>query len=270
VAAGEKRLSHKSASNPGEEALQLHCFPDIPSGDKAACQPREAAIGGFQRLDLSAREADGAVACRNGRNQTTSNQARREKLEQNAYQRGFGDGHQKGLAEGERRGYQAGEQAGFETACQRVEPLIQSLHENLSQLSRLRQELHQQIEHEVVELALSIVGKIICHEAAIGRETVLCVVQEALKHVTDDGRITVKMSPSDLQFMQDAKHGLSGRLSSLQHVDFESDESISSGGCVIETESGKINARLEHQLRAIEESLRSQLPEAPHDSTRPL
>ena len=270
MAAGEKKLSRRCASDPGEEVVRLHCFPDIPSSDAAAIQPREAGVGEFQRLDLSVSEPGFAEACRNAHSQTTPVQAKLEALEKNAYQRGFGDGQQKGLIEGEKRGYQAGEQAGFATACQRVEPLIQSLHESLSQLTGLRQELHQQIEHEVVDLALAIVGKIICHEAAIGRETVLCVVQEALKHLADDRRITVKMSPSDLQFMQDAQHRLSGRLSSLQHVNFEADESISSGGCVIETESGRIDASLENQLRTIEESLRSQLPKALHDSTRPL
>jgi flagellar assembly protein FliH len=270
VAAGEKKLSRRCVSHPGEETLRPHCFPDIPSGDTAACQPREMGVGKFQRLDLSAREPDCVGTGQKSHSQTAHKQTKLERLEENAYQLGFGDGHQKGLVEGEKRGYQSGEQAGFETACQRVEPLIQSLHESLSQLTRLRQELQQQIEHEVVELALAIVRKIICHEAAIGRETVLCVVQEALKDVVDDRRITVKMSPSDLQFMQDAERRLSGRLSSLQHVNFEADESISSGGCVIETESGKLDARLEHQLRAIEESLRSQLSDAPHDSTRPL
>ena len=261
MAAEEKKLSHNQPSARRKDSCRPHCFPDIPSGDPAACQPRGSAIAEFQRLDFHAAEVDCTRNQPDADSQAAPDKAKPADLSKNTYQQGFCDGRQRGLAEGQKQGYQAGEQAGFQNASRRAQPLIQSLQESLSQLTQLRQRINQQIEHEVVELTLAIARKIICHEAAIGRDTILWVVAEALKYVVDDRRITIKMNPADLQFMQDAKHQFSGRLSTLQRVSFEADESISSGGCRIETESGDIDARLDRQLHVIEESLRSQLPD---------
>jgi len=109
----------------------------------------------------------------------------------------------------------------------------------------------------VVELALAIAQKVICREISTDRETVVHVAKKALATVDDPGRIKIKLNPSDLQFINETKYQLSNLTANVNHVAFEAEESIQSGGCIIETELGEIDARIEKQLQAIEESFRS-------------
>jgi flagellar assembly protein FliH len=43
-------------------------------------------------------------------------------------------------------------------------------------------------------------------------------------------------------------------IADVNNVTFEGEESIQSGGCIIETELGEIDARIEKQLEAVKES----------------
>jgi flagellar assembly protein FliH len=42
----------------------------------------------------------------------------------------------------------------------------------------------------------------------------------------------------------------------VNNVTFEAEDSVQSGGCVIETDLGEIDARIEKQIQAVEESFR--------------
>ena len=171
-----------------------------------------------------------------------------------AYQKGCNDGFEKGMKEGEKHG--------FELAAKKLEPLLDSLQQGLLQLKNLRQDTYQRIEKEVVELALAIARKVICREIEVDKEVVVCVAREALTQVKDPGNIKIKLNPSDLEFINQTKYQLSELIGDIDNVTLESEDSIQSGGCVIETNLGEIDARIEKQLQAVEESFRTALEKA--------
>ena len=82
----------------------------------------------------------------------------------------------------------------------------------------------------------------------------VCIAKEALAKVDDPGKIIIKMNPSDLQFINETKYQLSNLTADVNNVTFEAEENIQSGGCIIETELGEIDARIEKQLQAVKES----------------
>ena len=125
------------------------------------------------------------------------------------------------------------------------------------QVKNLREETYQSVEKEVVELALAIARQVICREVTMDREIVVCVAREALAKVGDSGIIKIKMSTADLQFINETRHQLSSLISNIDDVTLEAEESIQSGGCIIETDLGEIDARIEKQLQAVEESFRA-------------
>jgi flagellar assembly protein FliH len=134
-----------------------------------------------------------------------------------------------------------------------------SLQEALLKLNDIRNDTYRQIEREVVELALAIARQVICQEITIDREIVVCVAREALAKVEDPGRVKIKMSPSDLQFINETQSQLSNLIENIDNLTLEATESIQSGGCIIETDFGEIDARIEKQLQAVEESFRTAL-----------
>ena len=250
----------RSLYRPEQHSLQgglagfgLHCFPDIQVDEPEnvrRCLPKEE---NFQRIkydnmgsnptDMASRsDGDGTCNIRKGSISTAQ-------LNEKAYQRGFTDGREKGMIDAENTWRALGEK--------KIEPLLISLQEVLLQLNNIRKETHQEIEKEVVELALAIARQVICQEVALDRDIVVCVAREALAKVEDPGRIKIKMSPSDLQFIKETRSQLSNLIENIDNVTIEAAENIQSGGCIIETDLGEIDARIEKQLQAVEESFRT-------------
>ena len=242
----ESRLSRNRSTG-----FRLHYFPDIPVDGQVGVRRCAPGQDDFQRTQYDSNDpacqdpAAGGDGRRPLARQTALTAAQREE-----------QAYQKGLVEGNRQGLNAGEEKGFELASRKIEPLITSIQQAVIKLAAIREETYQQIESEVVELALAIARKVICREVSTDKETVVCVAREALAKVDDTGKIKIKMNPADLQFINETKYQLSNLIGDVNSVTIEAEESIQSGGCVIETDLGEIDARIEKQLQAVEESFR--------------
>ena len=88
-----------------------------------------------------------------------------------------------------------------------------------------------------------------------------CVAREALARVDNPGKIKIKLNPDDLKFINDTQSQIARFLQNFDHIRFEAEDSIQSGGCLIETDRGDIDARIEKQFEAIEEAFQAQLDE---------
>jgi type III secretion protein L len=73
------------------------------------------------------------------------------------------------------------------------------------------------------------------------------VVLEVLRKAGYQEKMVVKVSPDDHELL--SKHRL--RLSSIKNIEFVSDEKVKLGGCIVKTDSGMIDGRLEVQLQAL-------------------
>lgn len=257
MGAEEKKLLHNTEAGPsenGQTGFRLHCFPDIQveqSDNARVCLSLE---DNFQRV----RYDKGAAASTNpptnfGRHEIGQDQklSSTDPFYEQIYQKGFNEGLEQGKSEGEK--------AGVELAAGKIEPLLNSLQSELLQLKNIRQETYRYIEKQVVDLALAIARKVVCREIEMDKEVVMCVAREALAKVDDAVEIKIKMSPSDLQFIDEAKYHLSDLIDKIDNVTLEAEENIQRGGCILETNLGEIDARIEKQLQAVEESFRTAL-----------
>ena len=241
----------KKDPQPVQDGLRLHYFPDIPVDETPDAVCSRSGDSGFQRIffrheDTETDCSEQALSADSEEVHGMGNTPSIDEIKANDFQKGF--------AEGEKSGFAAG--------AKRVEPLMMSFNQGLAQLKNIRQEIQQAIEKEVVQLALSIAKKIVCHEVKTNEETVVCVAREALSRVESPGKIKIKLNPTDLQFIQDTKSQLSHLLQNVDSIRFEAEDSIQSGGCVIETEMGDIDARIEKQFQAIEESFQFEFNQA--------
>ena len=156
------------------------------------------------------------------------------------------------------QGYTEGERVEIETEKKKVESALNTLHQVAMELKEIRKELCRNTEKETVNLALAIAAKIVRHEIAINKDVVVSIVKEALKKLVDYDRVIIHVNPSDYQFLKTQKHQFSHLVDNKETMTFEEDETILSGGCLIETSLGDIDARIEKQLETVEEALRSE------------
>ena len=119
---------------------------------------------------------------------------------------------------------------------------------------KLRQDIFLEAEHEIVKLAMAIARKIVCNEIRLNKNTAANVVTEALKKVEGNQKVKVKLNSKDFEFINKHKPLITNKITNNENVTFEIDESITDGGCIIKTEAGDIDARIEKQFQAVEEA----------------
>lgn len=233
-----------------ENNYKPHYFPDIPveylsdgrggSGKDGSIKNISFNNKGKANYDqLNGFSGDGQFVPEN----QEKNQKNKNNIEELAYARGF----------------EKGEYAGSEAEKKKIDPILHQFSQALLDLEKIKREIYFNAENDTVELALTIAGKILCQEVSIKKEVVLSVVREALKEVVGHDKIKVRLNPSDMLIVKNAQVEIVNSVHNTDSVAFEEDGSISSGGCVIETNFGEIDARIERQFKVVQEAFRSVL-----------
>ena len=220
-----------------------HTFPPL-----AAENDRPPSSDGFRRYEC----VDGRVVAADATgNDLTARIARMEveaaQREEAAYAKGF------------RQGESAGRKAGL----QEVSPVLERFRMSISQVEKFRKAIYHNAEQESVALALAVAAKIVGYEVSVNGEVILHTVRQALNKVVDHERIRIKLNPSDLTMLQNHLLLLNDQAQDLERIAFEADERITSGGCLIETNFGDIDAKIESQLKTVEQALRLAVDQSP-------
>jgi type III secretion protein L len=116
------------------------------------------------------------------------------------------------------------------------------------QLRVLRNDLLKQI----LPLALKAAKKIVGEQLALNPETIVEIVIQALSPVTQNHRFNICVNKADKEILEAEKHKIKAILEQLKVLTLQERNEIAPGGCIIETESGIINATIESQWRALE------------------
>jgi flagellar assembly protein FliH len=133
----------------------------------------------------------------------------------------------------------------------KVADLRAQLLSTIEEISSLSADVTAQAEKTLVELALQIAKKIVGREVTIDREIALTLVKVSLSKLHNRSIAEVHLNPIDFVFVQTHREKLDFRGS----LDLVEDRSISLGGCLIHTETGDIDARIESQFDEISHGL---------------
>jgi len=147
-------------------------------------------------------------------------------------------------------GFLQGEKAGKETAEQKAEAVMRKYGDSIQELSRFRSSLYAQVEHEVVKLAVEVAKKIVHREIQADPDIIQTLVRVALTQVAEKSAVTVHLNPVDYNYLLEQRAQLV--QSEGRDISLVSDKSVERGGCLIKTECGDIDARLEEKFREVE------------------
>lgn len=139
----------------------------------------------------------------------------------------------------------------------REEGRREGLKEIMEELARARAEyglLQVKAEQDMVTLAFYVAQRIIGHAVEVQPEVVRDIVGQALLMARGKKEILVRVHPDDLSELEPRRAEFASQLDGVP-VHFEADPSLERGGCAIDTESGRIDARLETQLEVLREAL---------------
>jgi len=112
--------------------------------------------------------------------------------------------------------------------------------------------MEHDLQKMILPLALKAAKKIVGRELETTPDTIVDIVRQTLKPVTQNHHIKIYVNKKDLELLEKKKSELKKSLDQVQTFSIEEREDVSPGGCIIETEAGIINASLENQWRALE------------------
>lgn len=151
------------------------------------------------------------------------------------------------------RGFNKGEKAGFDAAGEKIASFQAMLTGAIEELSHIQKQIRRDTEKEVVELALVVAERIVRQELSSNRQAIVGVVREALQKVEHQQAVVIKINPAEIQFLDPSQLSFTdtaGQTNNIR-IRIEADETITRGGCFIETESGDVDARIETQIDII-------------------
>ena len=159
-------------------------------------------------------------------------------------------------AEIRREAQTAAENLKTEAYAQGTENALTEFERNLSESREIREKVWRETEKDLLRLAVRLAERIVGREIEKDDKTVVEIISTALQNARQQEKLTVRVNPKDLPTIEkQTERFSSGRI---QFIDFVADPRVASTGCLIESEVGTIDARLETQLRVLKRALLAQ------------
>ncbi|MGE5484292.1 MAG: FliH/SctL family protein [Ignavibacteriales bacterium] len=177
----------------------------------------------------------------------------KEKARAAGFESGRKDGYAEGMAEAERG------TAEMKAAAARA------LEEARGEAARIVAAAGPQI----VEIAIAVARKVIKREVSADPEVVVANVREALKNVDREDAAVVRTSPVEVAVIDNVRTRLRKECGGLGEITVQEDPSVEPGGCVVVTDKGIVDARIESQVEAISERLSEVIDQRDSDGATP-
>ena len=167
----------------------------------------------------------------------------RERIEQEAYQRGFSEG----------------KNVGQQQAKAEMQPVLDQLGKSLAALSSLRSRIRAEAEGDLLKLAISIARRVLHRELTLEPESIEGLIRVALEKLQSRELCRIRVHPDQEGTIRNALE----RFSNSQKVELVADSSMQCGDVIFETAHGNLDASIESQLREIERGFADRMRRQP-------
>ncbi|MEZ5727597.1 MAG: flagellar assembly protein FliH [Burkholderiaceae bacterium] len=172
----------------------------------------------------------------------------------------YARGYQQGLLEGQARGHEAGFAAGQAAADAAHSQVLQAVGNDLARhAGRVAQSfeaslarLEADLADEVVLLALRVARRVVATQVASDPGALARTIAPTLAEMAVDARtLAIRVNPSDRDVLATAFE----RLAHEHRIEFIDDAAIARGGCLIDSDRARVDARLETRWQRVEAAL---------------
>jgi flagellar assembly protein FliH len=241
------------------EAQQAEHAPQQPQIDMEAVQREAAAIiqRGKDQAQMALQQANREIEQLRAQTGQESEQIRAQGLaeadenKKQAYAAGFSSGEESGYKKGYEDGYGKGKQTGIqETAA-----ALSMTNEVVEQLKNYHVQILNDSQKDIAKMALAVAEKVLHAEIRMNPDVVLSVVKNALNKVNYKKEFTIHVNPLDLEVLKGAGDQIRAMLDNCESLKFKASPQMEPGGCVVQTESGSVDARIDRQFEEIQQTV---------------
>lgn len=152
-------------------------------------------------------------------------------------------------------GFSAGREEGFRTGSLEVQRLTDRLHSLIERTMDKRQEILSETEQQIVDLVLLMTRKVVKVISENQRNVIISNVVHALRKVKGRGDVVIRVNLSDIGMTTEHIKNFISSAENVKNITVVEDLNVDTGGCVIETDFGSIDARIASQLHELEQKI---------------
>jgi flagellar assembly protein FliH len=157
--------------------------------------------------------------------------------------------------QGHTLGYQEGILKADEVVRAEYRQMIEEARSVLEHSYRIKRQIIQEAEPFLIELSTAIAEKIIQHQLTVSPEWVAELARGVLARKREKGIVTLCVTPGHFSFFQEMREELLMSLDSQAELEIVPDATVTDYGCVIRSEYGSVDARIDTQLNEIKSVL---------------
>jgi len=182
-------------------------------------------------------------------------------IQKTSFQKGYEEGVKRGMAEG--RAVAKKEMDG------RIAAIQKQVATTLAEVERRRSEIFHQAEAVVLHMINRFVRKVIHVECRSNPSVLEGVTKNALRFVEQSHRITIRVHPEQARKVKDELPLWMPVNQGLKQITVEEDSRIQTGGCLIDTDTGQVDARIETMIEELETMIMETWEEKPAETQPP-
>ncbi|RMF54747.1 MAG: hypothetical protein D6748_16060, partial [Calditrichaeota bacterium] len=118
----------------------------------------------------------------------------------------------------------------------------------LTTLDAQHEQIVRENEARLLNLLFKMVEKIIPVLAEEQKNVIENTFRNILKTFSLEGKVKVYMHPDDLAVVREMEEEIRKNYPEIQEIKLHSDESMTRGGCIVETQNSKLDASIETQV----------------------
>lgn len=165
------------------------------------------------------------------------------------------DARQEAFAEGREAGYREGIAEAEAAVRQQYAEQLEEARQVLDSAYDQKRHIIREAEPFLIDLGTAVAEKIVQRQLTVEPDWILALTKSMLSRKREKGAITLCVAPSNFSFFQDARDELVLAVDSQAELHIVPDATVQDQGCVIRTEFGSVDARIDTQLQEIKQAL---------------
>lgn len=171
-------------------------------------------------------------------------------VQENAYQ----EAYQLGLEEGR--------EEAFNKNTQEINEKLDALEVLFASIQNLKMELISNHETYFMKLLFHMASRLAHKELKENPEVLLEILRDVSSRLQSEQEVVVRVAPAQFEFIENLKNETKRELQFLKNMKFDPSEDVNPGGCIIETNYGQIDARVEERVDKLWQSIYEAIPKS--------
>lgn len=159
-----------------------------------------------------------------------------KEIQEAAYKEAFGLGLEEGRTQA------------FEKNQKEIEKRMSELDQTLTLFKNMKSEMLSSNEAHFMKLLYHMCSRVVLREVKTNPEILIEILRQSVQLAQDEENVKVQVPKIQFDFIEELKKKSGREYEFLKKLNFEGNEELSPGSCIVETNYGQVDSRIEERL----------------------